>query len=50
MLDDLLLLAAEAGVAEDPAQHAERDLQILLGHAISRLLNGVRQTPGVDGR
>ena len=33
MLDDLLLLTAEAGITEDAAQHRERALQILLGHA-----------------
>ena len=36
MLDDRLLLAAKAGIAEDAAQHRERGF--LLDHAISRLI------------
>ena len=35
VLDDLLLLAAEAGIAEDAAQNGKRRLQIVSSHAIS---------------
>ena len=38
MLDDLLLLTAEAGITEDAAQHGERGLQILVDHAAPRML------------
>jgi hypothetical protein len=38
VLDDLLLLTAEAVVAEDAAQRGERGLHIDFGHAAPRVL------------